>query len=137
MNEAKRLRQVTGVDDVINQLNDFLKFKDALEMALKEMHKTIENMAERLTKAEDKESDLEPIKNELTKIKESIGRIDEMKEEDIRLNKSIENLSNEIAKSNLSMESFNKSLDVVNSRTEQSLEFKNRIRELVKYLMSD
>lgn len=141
MNENDKLDEVTGINVLKEQLNDFFEYRKTLETAVNEMHKTIVNLSERLEKNENidekfsKEinsikSEVETLRKPIGKMAESVGKIDTIADRTESISSSLERTSGEI-------KNIKDALETVGKKADKSLELKKKLGDLLKFLISD
>jgi DNA repair ATPase RecN len=138
---ADKLEQVVGISAVKEQLEEFVEYKKTLETALKEMSKTIENLAERTTNNDSIMENMEAIKQDLkqtqSKIpdKEQLDQIVQTMGEAIT--KRIDNIADDVGNMGTKVNEMAEKTEEVFEKAEKSLEFRNKIKELFKFITSD
>ncbi len=137
MNEENKLDEVTAINTLKDQLEEFSEYRKAIELAINEMHKTIVNLSERVKSNETIRENVSTLKTEIDEIKkpiekmtESVGKINSLTNLIDRMSASLERANNEVGQ-------MKKAIESVDNKADKSLELKKRLGELVKFLVSD
>ena len=141
MNEENKLDEVTGIDALKQQLEEFDEYRKTVEVAVSEMHKTIVNLSERVENNEKIDAvveqkvssvklELEELRKPMGKMAESVGKID-------TLSDRMENIIIGLEKTNSQVEGMKDALETVGKKAEKSLELKKKLGDLFKFIISD